>query len=816
MAKLPTATDLGGLPSARSGRVIASWDQSAIGAGMADYGAAVAQAGDALGAFVKTATSGLATREGYDAKLSAQEFVFDETNRIHEMQRNAQPGDLRGFTERWQQDFTKRAKTLVGGTPASQRQNIDQALFSAERQLFPQIRKFEEVNLLDYAITSIDERTNIEFRPRAAQALTTVELDRITTDLKDLVRSNPDLTPIEMDRIVRERMREIGLSFLENKTPEEIEGYLGTATQPITAENLLKTDAFEGFRSEPYFDVDKLRIGYGSDTITRKDGTVETVVPGMKITRADADRDLKRRLDTEFLPRAIKKIGKENWNNLPGPVQAVLGSLTYNGALTSDVVSAAKNRDLDKLAEVILSKESDLPGVLRRRAKEADIVLSAKHMWQPAKGTDWKSIKVTHGYKAAGKIRQLDIKPHVDQWARTAAASLSKEIGKSVELFYISGGQHDHESKGPRTGSHRHDHGGAVDLQLVVNGRKITPAQDPGLYKRYLAYAAAAGAPGLGHYPGHVHVGGGSVAAWGPNGSKDTLGEGYRIAIEQGRAMAQGGGEYVGSAALPEALRTLKYEDWQDLATAAEKRVTKEEEDLEKTVNEEITKEGYALMVDDKLTREWVDANEDILDKTDYKALIKATDDKRQKRTDPKEYLRLLDLADENPQIALEESRRLYGEDLIAKDVFNTVQSRARKTIAGTTPTEKYDTEMRQYVRTMLRPDADAPKSHYARQLDGAFAFDDWLEKNPAASRDEMRKAADTIAKNYRQMRYRRDTTDLKPPKFLDVSQPITVESVNQAKAKTLLALQRGGMTKQEAAKQAELLKIWSGALRDD
>jgi hypothetical protein len=32
--------------------------------------------------------------------------------------------------------------------------------------------------------------------------------------------------------------------------------------------------AFEQFRSSPYWDVNHHRVGYGSDTITRPDGTV--------------------------------------------------------------------------------------------------------------------------------------------------------------------------------------------------------------------------------------------------------------------------------------------------------------------------------------------------------------------------------------------------------------------------------------------------------------------------------------------------------------------------------------------------------------
>ena len=44
----------------------------------------------------------------------------------------------------------------------------------------------------------------------------------------------------------------------------------------------------EQFRATPYFDVNAQRVGYGSDTVTREDGTIEKVRKGMApITEQD-------------------------------------------------------------------------------------------------------------------------------------------------------------------------------------------------------------------------------------------------------------------------------------------------------------------------------------------------------------------------------------------------------------------------------------------------------------------------------------------------------------------------------------------------
>lgn len=86
-----------------------------------------------------------------------------------------------------------------------------------------------------------------------------------------------------------------------------------------------------------------------------------------------------------------------------------------------------------------------------------------------------------------------------------------------------------------RTGSTRHDEGGAADVVLIRDGVVITPLDDPALYERFLEAAASAGFAGLGHYDWGVHVGGGSVTAWGPSTTGSDLDPAYAAAIARGR-----------------------------------------------------------------------------------------------------------------------------------------------------------------------------------------------------------------------------------------------------------------------------------------
>ncbi|HJF75046.1 MAG TPA: integrating conjugative element protein [Gallibacterium anatis] len=139
---------------------------------------------------------------------------------------------------------------------------------------------------------------------------------------------------------------------------------------------------FEGFISKADWDVNAHRVGYGSDTITKADGTVIKVKPGMTVTKEDAERDLARR--TQLYTNQIKReISEQTWNGLSDRAQAVLTSYIYNyGTLnkTKSVISAAQasaqSGDMTALANAIRRRQVDNKGVnARRRNQEADYIL---------------------------------------------------------------------------------------------------------------------------------------------------------------------------------------------------------------------------------------------------------------------------------------------------------------------------------------------------------------------------------------------------------------------------------------------------------
>lgn len=132
---------------------------------------------------------------------------------------------------------------------------------------------------------------------------------------------------------------------------------------------------YEPFHSSTIRDNDgKYRVGYSSDTVTKADGSVAPVTSETVVTRADAERDLDRRLGvSQGVLR--KQIGEETWNGLSAQSKASLSSVIYNygdNGVPRAVIDAAKTGDGQKIASAIRALASDNKGInASRRAGEA-------------------------------------------------------------------------------------------------------------------------------------------------------------------------------------------------------------------------------------------------------------------------------------------------------------------------------------------------------------------------------------------------------------------------------------------------------------
>ena len=137
---------------------------------------------------------------------------------------------------------------------------------------------------------------------------------------------------------------------ISNQTPTEP----GIQTNSTPDLDILAAVPFiknqEGFEPQPYPDPKddpngRLSIGYGSDTITRPDGSFYKITRKSRVTEQDAERDLIRRIKTEFRPRVIQRLRDRGveYNTVDTKIQVVFIDLAYNyGTLFYDFVEAYK------------------------------------------------------------------------------------------------------------------------------------------------------------------------------------------------------------------------------------------------------------------------------------------------------------------------------------------------------------------------------------------------------------------------------------------------------------------------------------------
>lgn len=144
---------------------------------------------------------------------------------------------------------------------------------------------------------------------------------------------------------------------------------------------------FEGFTADAKADITSrggrrvsagFRAGFGSDTVTLADGSIQKITEGMRVSQADAQRDLVRRID-EFQDVIRGQVGGTRFESFSSEQQAALTSVAYNyGSLPDRILEAVRGGTTQEIASAIRALGSDNDGInARRRGTEADIFASS-------------------------------------------------------------------------------------------------------------------------------------------------------------------------------------------------------------------------------------------------------------------------------------------------------------------------------------------------------------------------------------------------------------------------------------------------------
>lgn len=158
--------------------------------------------------------------------------------------------------------------------------------------------------------------------------------------------------------------------------------YSGTDGTEVSAQFLRDR---EGFLNTPRWDVNAMRGGYGSDTVTLEDGTIKKITEGMYISVADANRDLIRRIETEFRPAARNAVGADKFDTLNAQQQTALTSLAYNygagafdeGESLAGVAQAVREGSVEGVAQAIKDLGDHNGGVNKGRRNMEAALFSA-------------------------------------------------------------------------------------------------------------------------------------------------------------------------------------------------------------------------------------------------------------------------------------------------------------------------------------------------------------------------------------------------------------------------------------------------------
>lgn len=253
----------------------------------------------------------------------------------------------------------------------SQQISISRALVSEARQLGFDIINGQLIPNENYRTTEFEPGTGADFDAAPVEP-NNLAYRKLATKVRKMDQAEKVVNQLKETFLPKEVLETSANGV------DKLQGGQGEDTLSASDGNTLTLDLIrqkEGFREKAYWDVNAWRTGYGSDTVTRSDGTVETVTEDTVVTREDAERDLARRT-REFQLAASRKIGTDIWTNMPGNVTAALTSIAYNyGSIPDRLLSSARSGDWAKLATAVEGLAGDNEGVNRnRRMREAALI----------------------------------------------------------------------------------------------------------------------------------------------------------------------------------------------------------------------------------------------------------------------------------------------------------------------------------------------------------------------------------------------------------------------------------------------------------
>lgn len=376
MAKFPTYERRQGLGGGTTASYASAGAFAAPGEALQDLGGTIASAGNAWADKLERVKN--SQDDTWFSRARAETAM--EVQRYNEEQKQAATGDAAGYQEAVKGRFAEVRQRHLGEAPSPRAQQMyDEWSFTYSARVDSETGTFRAASELakrndDFASAMLAHTQTVFADPSTFEDVR----KRVNDDLEG---AKQWMTP-EQEFEVRSKIdRELELAKAKGDIIRDPKAFLektGLTATPLAATDAHSSAAallrkFEGFRETPYWDVNADRVGYGSDTITRADGSVERVTKETRVSRADAERDLARRIG-ESESTAVGQVGVDAWSALPAPARAALISVAYNyGSLPKSVVNAVKGGDVEAIASAV----GGLSANKTRRAQEAAVIRGA-------------------------------------------------------------------------------------------------------------------------------------------------------------------------------------------------------------------------------------------------------------------------------------------------------------------------------------------------------------------------------------------------------------------------------------------------------
>jgi hypothetical protein len=273
-----------------------------------------------------------------------------------------------------------------------------------------------------------------------------------------------------------------------------------------------------------------------------------------------------------------------------------------------------------------------------------------------------------------------------------------------------------------------------------------------------------------------------------------------------------------------DAFTELSFDELSDIAESGEIDLRRMERNASRDTSQETRAQAFDLFRDDELTQDWLDAHREDLGNAQYEKYTKRLDPSTSTaKSDPRETLRLFDLAETAPEQAEEEGREAWLRgDINKADYFKLRRKADGDPSEASNPDAK---AARQWLSSSLTKARDikyggysiAHESEYTAAQKVLNEYDTWSKAHPDAKPAEASAVAEKIwSAEIQRKASLGKRGELPMPRFAPAgisAATLTPQHLQEARERLLQAGRSSVLTADQLATEQKVLELWEGVL---